>query len=105
MPLIWFLIRNKVEGVKLCLSRDRNFKTHAVHACIAIIGLNYGKLLVINSFKQSNAPGSAKANGREPKTGLGRVFNFKLGCTSARTYLCRCTPTSIAENSAQVKPC
>jgi hypothetical protein len=24
--------------------------------------------------------GNAKANGREPKTGLGRVFNFKLGC-------------------------
>ncbi len=24
--------------------------------------------------------GSAKANGKEYKTGLGRVFNFKLGC-------------------------
>jgi hypothetical protein len=24
--------------------------------------------------------GSAKANGREPKTGLGRVFNSKSGC-------------------------
>jgi hypothetical protein len=24
--------------------------------------------------------GSAKANGKEPKTGLDRVFNFKLGC-------------------------
>jgi hypothetical protein len=24
--------------------------------------------------------GSAKANGREPKSCLGRVFNFKLGC-------------------------
>ncbi len=24
-------------------------------------------------------PGSAKANGREPKTYLGRVFNYKLG--------------------------
>jgi hypothetical protein len=23
---------------------------------------------------------STKVNGREPKTGLGRVFNFKLGC-------------------------
>ncbi len=22
----------------------------------------------------------AKANGREPKTSLGRVFNYKLGC-------------------------
>ncbi len=26
------------------------------------------------------ALGSAKANGREPKSCLGRVFNFKLGC-------------------------
>ncbi len=25
-------------------------------------------------------PGCAKANGREPKTYLGRVFNYKLGC-------------------------
>jgi len=25
-------------------------------------------------------PGRAKANGREPKTGLSRVFNYKLGC-------------------------
>jgi len=24
--------------------------------------------------------GSAKANGREPKTCQGRVFNYKLGC-------------------------
>jgi len=24
--------------------------------------------------------GRAKASGREPKTGLGRVFNYKLGC-------------------------
>jgi hypothetical protein len=24
--------------------------------------------------------GSEKANGREPKTCLGRVFNYKLGC-------------------------
>jgi hypothetical protein len=26
------------------------------------------------------ATGSTKANGREPKSCLGRVFNFKLGC-------------------------
>jgi len=36
------------------------------------------------STKPNNLPntseGSAKANGREPKTGLGRVFNFKSGC-------------------------
>ncbi len=25
-------------------------------------------------------PGSVKANRREPKTGLGQVFNFRLGC-------------------------
>jgi hypothetical protein len=27
-----------------------------------------------------NGAGSAKANRREPKTGLGRVFNYKLDC-------------------------
>ncbi len=31
------------------------------------------------SGKEARA-GSAKANMREPKTGLGQVFNFKLGC-------------------------
>ncbi len=25
-------------------------------------------------------PGSVKANGREPKSCLGQVFNYKLGC-------------------------
>ena len=34
--------------------------------------------LFIKTF--SAVAGSAKANGREPKTGLGRVFNYKLGC-------------------------
>jgi hypothetical protein len=37
------------------------------------------------------APGKAgntKANGREPKSCLGRVFNFKLGCFC---YECNCT--------------
>jgi hypothetical protein len=40
--------------------------------------------------------GSAKSSGREPKTGFGRVFNYKLGCfdkghvlmyTEARSHL------------------
>ncbi len=30
-------------------------------------------------------PGSAKANGREPKNCLGRIFNFNLGCFVMRT--------------------
>ncbi len=29
----------------------------------------------------SHVTGSAKANGREPKTGLGQVSNYKLGCS------------------------
>ncbi len=32
------------------------------------------------TFRPKKKPVSAKANGREPKTGLGRVFNFKSGC-------------------------
>ncbi len=47
-------------------------------------------------FEKNVSAGSAKANGREPKTGLGRVFNYKLGCyddvhviiyTDAHSYL------------------
>ncbi len=51
--------------------------------------------------------GSAKANGREPKTCLGRVFNYKLGCFGdvLETHVCGYTPTSIVENSAQVSSC
>jgi len=30
--------------------------------------------------EEQDKEGRAKANGREPKTGLGWVFNFKLGC-------------------------
>ncbi len=41
--------------------------------------------------------GSAKANGREPESGLGRVFNFKLGC-----YVYNCMAfTSTAESRVQ----
>jgi hypothetical protein len=32
--------------------------------------------------------GSAKANRREPKTGLGRVFNYKLGCIATPGRKC-----------------
>ncbi len=32
--------------------------------------------------------GSAKAYGREPKTGLGRVFNYKLGCIATPGRKC-----------------
>ncbi len=48
--------------------------------------------------------GSAKANGREPKTGLGRFFNFKLGCFDDEYLLIymEAQPTSLVENSAQV---
>jgi len=37
-------------------------------------------LVVLAAGMPVDEAGSAKANGGEPKTGLGRVFNFKLGC-------------------------
>ena len=48
--------------------------------------VSYSQLQIVTSFmgQASSAKimydyaGSAKANGREPKSGLGRVFNFKL---------------------------
>ncbi len=51
--------------------------------------------------------GSAKANRREPKTCLGRVFNYKLGCFEDvhETHVSGCTLTSTVGNSAQVLSC
>jgi hypothetical protein len=50
-------------------------------------------------------PGSAKTSGREPKTGLGRVFNYMLGCDDDVHVVFRCTPMSIVENLALVLSC
>jgi hypothetical protein len=52
-------------------------------------------------------PGSAKVNGKEPKTCLGRVFHYKIGHFEDvyETQVCRCTPTSVVVNSAQVSSC
>jgi len=48
--------------------------------CLFICVLNSIELeLEVSASFKPNA-GSAKANGREPKTCLGRVFNHKLGC-------------------------
>ncbi len=50
---------------------------------------------------------SAKANGRVPKTCLGRVFNCKLVCFEDvnETHVCGGTTTSIIVNSVQVSSC
>ncbi len=47
---------------------------------------------------------NAKANGKEPKTCLGWVFNYKLGFFQDvhETRVCGHTPMSTVENSAQV---
>jgi hypothetical protein len=39
-----------------------------------MFGISTLKLL-----KQGQGPGSVKSNGREPRSCLGRVYNFKLG--------------------------
>jgi hypothetical protein len=41
--------------------------------------------ILISFIDKRTFPVSAKANGREPKSRLGRVFNFKLGCFVVRT--------------------
>jgi hypothetical protein len=49
------------------------------------------------------ASGSSKANGREPKICVGRVFNLKFGClTIIQSMGCAKTAKSRLENSAQV---
>ncbi len=51
----------------------------------------------------SHYPGSAISNGREPKSCLGRVFNFKLRLFDLLQNKCTThTTTSRVENSAQV---
>ena len=37
-------------------------------------------LIKLHCQKYEAKPGSVKANGKEPKSFLGQVFNFKLGC-------------------------
>ncbi len=67
--------------------------THQRKSC-----LPYEIILIWNNVVQNKTMkmGSAKANRSKPKTGLGRVFNFKLGgfdnssgviCVDARPHL------------------
>jgi hypothetical protein len=42
--------------------------------------LDKGTKTVMKYLKTKAVTGSAKANGREPKSCLGRVFSFKFGC-------------------------
>ena len=59
---------------------------------LEICGMNLFNKVRINQLPVSVATwhhaGSAKANGREPKTGLGRVFNSKLGCIATPGSKC-----------------
>jgi ACS family sodium-dependent inorganic phosphate cotransporter-like MFS transporter 9 len=43
-------------------------------------GFVFGIINSAGSFSGRGGAGSEKANGREPKTCLSRVFNYKLGC-------------------------
>jgi hypothetical protein len=44
--------------------------------------------MILQSNKCPVNAGSAKANGREPKTSLGQVFNSKLGCIATQGSKC-----------------
>ncbi len=61
----------------------------------------YNMVVVTTNYKYSCLLwGNVKAYGREPKSWLGQVFNFKLGCFC---YKCNCmahtsTPTSRVKN-------
>ena len=69
---------------------------HAANAINRLINQHPGKLCV------APEQGSTKANGREHKSCLGQVSNFKLGCFS---HVCNCValtsmPRSRVENWA-----
>ncbi len=61
------------------------------------------KLTLRLSHKWETA-GTSKANRREPKTCLGRVFNNKSGCFKDvhKTHVCGCTPTSIETRPSKI---
>jgi hypothetical protein len=70
-----------------------NHRDHGIHIAV--------------HYQSTDSAESAKANGREPKTCLGRVFNYKLGCFEDvhKTRVCGCMTASIVENLAQVLSC
>ncbi len=49
--------------------------------------------------------GSAKANGREPKSCLGRVFNFKLDCLASQQNKCMADMQSLLELKTRPRFC
>ncbi len=56
------------------------------------------------SLLENAVLGSAKANGREPKTCLGRVFSYKLGCfddVHVLIYLREHMPTFYSQKLSQ----
>ncbi len=67
------------------------YETHDLH--LAILLSNAISIEILLSFQIATAgdrdnAGSVKAYGREPKTGLGRVFNYKLGCIATPGRKC-----------------
>jgi len=71
---------------------DSDTRYHLTVLALATLG----SMTQIGSFQfMSRCPrwpwqvtGSTKASGREPKTGLGRVFNSKLGCIATLGNKC-----------------
>jgi hypothetical protein len=51
-----------------------------IYASLQAFRLGICSFVLISLSDNMDRLGSIKANGREPKTGFGRVFNSKLGC-------------------------
>jgi hypothetical protein len=74
--IITFSIIHSFETFSIMRLFARLFATCSITVLSAI-------MLRVMIFYYCAESGSVKANGREPKTGLGRVFNSKLGCIAA----------------------
>ena len=76
----------KVQAHGVNPTKSSHFLNFYEHFDKAAVQIKYSKgcLVACNCF----TTGSAKANGREPKTGLGRVFNSKLGCIATPGSKC-----------------
>ncbi len=63
------------------------------------------KAFYLSYLKMWQKPGSAITNGREPRSCLGRVFNFKLGCSVSEKCNCTACTRPLLELKIQPRFC
>ncbi len=73
------------NAFKMCSHRRKNAHENACESGLYLIRHKMEKnafLILIERATEKVLPGSSVSNGREPKSYLGRVFNYKLGSST-----------------------